>query len=141
MRIFFRSILNYSPQRTQRTQSIATTIFASFALWYEKVKYISHLRLRCGSANINTELVRTRYELGLMSSFKFVLSSLLIVFFIVIYELHFIADFAVKSICYLNRLLGTNINQVSTFICVHLRLIKFSKIFRYNHIKTKGCNL
>ncbi len=27
------------PQRTQRTQSIATTIFATFALWYEKVCY------------------------------------------------------------------------------------------------------
>jgi len=53
----------------------------------KKFKFnISHLRLRCGSANINNELVRTRYELELMSSFKFVLSSLLIGFFIVIYE-------------------------------------------------------
>ena len=73
------------------------SIFANFAFWYEKVQYISHLILGCGSANINSELVRTRYELELMSSFKFVLSSVLIAFFIVIYEPRFIADFAVRK--------------------------------------------
>ncbi len=57
---------DFAPQRTQRAQSVIAT-FANFAPWYEKVKYISHLRLGCGSANINNELVRTRYELGLMS--------------------------------------------------------------------------
>ncbi len=45
-------------------------IFASFALCgMKKFKFnISHLRLRCGSANINNELVRTRYELDTNSS-------------------------------------------------------------------------
>gem|GEM_PF-6280873 len=40
-----------SPQSTQRSQSIAARIFASFAFWYEK--------------KIDNELVRTPYELTL----------------------------------------------------------------------------
>jgi hypothetical protein len=49
--VYKRNSLIKSPQSTQRSQSIAAIIFASFALWYEK--------------KFNNELVRTPYELTL----------------------------------------------------------------------------
>ena len=92
-----------SPQSTQRR---AARIFASSALWFEK---------------INNELKRTPYELTLPEFVSVRISS---VFFLCSFmKQGFIADFAVKSRSYLRGLFDINSAYVAAFIRIHPRLI------------------